>query len=66
MNQHITVKILYLLEGAVQDIHEAALRWSVARSLLYGWSLLRQIWRCWRHLINLALQTTNFRQHRNK
>ncbi|MGM7048852.1 TfoX/Sxy family DNA transformation protein [Escherichia fergusonii] len=25
MNQHITVKILYLLEGAVQDIHEAAL-----------------------------------------
>ncbi len=58
----MTEKILFMLEGAIIGIHEAALPVARRQSLQNGLTLLRRNRSFLRNLSNLALQTTNLWQ----
>lgn len=61
-NSLVTEKILFMLEGAIIGIHEAALPVARRQELAEWLTLLRRNRSFLRNLSNLALQTTNLRQ----
>lgn len=61
-NSLVTEKILFMLEGAIIGIHEAALPVARRQGLQNGLTLLRRNRSFLRNLSNLALQTTNLWQ----